>query len=422
MSSLKYWIWLSSISGIGPVTALQLLKHFGTPEKVYQSDVREYRKIENVKSMDFSKLVQKNLDIPNKVLASCQKLGYRLITLQDAEYPDRLKNIYDPPLILYVRGNLPIVDEEAAVAVVGTRNCTPYGITSADNMGYQLAQNGILVVTGLARGIDTAVARGALRGEGRVLGVIGSGLDVVYPPENASLFDAVAGSGAIICEYPPGTSALRVHFPARNRILSGLSLGVAVIEAPKKSGALITASRALEQGRDVFTLPGNVDARSSEGSNSLLREGAIPILSAADIISEYEDQFPDLIKPDRQRQADLPDTGGAEQPTNLHRGRSSYRVCGSDAGSNVDRGGDKKEIDNTTAVDYIDLNEILITLTGDEKTVAEMIGTAGAYVDDIITGSGLAAQQVLTALTMLEINGHAQREGSGKWKFSNLNS
>jgi len=350
------------------------------------------------------------------------ELGYRVITFQDALYPDRLRNIYDSPLVLYVRGNLPVVDEEAAVAIVGTRNCTPYGITSAENIGYRLAARGLVVVTGLARGVDTAAARGALRGGGRVLGVIGSGLDVVYPPENASLFDAVASSGAIICEYPPGTPALRAHFPARNRILSGLSLGVAVIEAPKRSGALITASRALEQGRDVFTLPGNVDARSSEGSNALLREGAIPILSAIDIISEYKDQFPDIITTDRQRQAVSTDAGDTEQTTNLHRGRSTNRGSGSEARSNVNRGNDKKEIDNITMVDYIDLNEILSMLTGDEKTVVEMIGTAGAYVDDIITGSGLAAQQVLTALTMLEISGYVQREGSGKWKFSNLNS
>ena len=410
MSSLKYWVWLSSVGGIGPVTVLQLLKHFGTPEKVYQADAGDYGGIESARPINFSQLMLKNLDTANKILASCQKSGFRVITFQDAEYPDRLRNIYDPPLILYVRGNLPMVDEEAVIAVVGTRDCTPYGITSADNIGYQLAQNGFIVATGLARGIDTIVARAALRGGGRVIGVIGSGLDVVYPPENAPLFADVTSSGAVISEYPPGTPAHRSHFPARNRILSGLSLGVAVIEAPKKSGALITVSRALEQGRDVFTLPGNVDARSSEGSNSLLREGAIPILSAEDIISEYADLFPEKTNPNRLQQVDISEINDSKQPANSRQVR------------NVNRRHDKKEIDNTSTVDYIDLNEILSTLSGDEKAVAETIGMASAYVDDIIVNSGLAAQQVLTALTMLEINGYTVRDGSGKWKLSTLNS
>jgi len=308
-------------------------------------------------------------------------------------------------LTLYLRGNLPIVDDEATVAIVGTRDCTPYGVTSAEGIGYRLAQHGVLVVTGLARGIDTAAARGAMRGGGRVIGVIGSGIDIVYPPENAALFDAVARSGAIISEYPPGTPALRGHFPSRNRIISGLSLGVTVIEAPKKSGALITAARALEQGRDVFTLPGNVDARSCEGSNSLLREGAIPILSGDDIINEYAELFPDKIISNQPKQAVEPAIWGA--------GRQENTPSGKGAAPHYD----KKEIDNKTAVDYIDLNEMINVLTGDEKKVAEAIGASVMHVDEIIMNSGISTPQVLTALTMLEIDGYIKREGSGKWKI-----
>ena len=404
MSSLKYWIWLASADGVGPVAASRLLEHFGTPEKIFIANADQYRDIEGSKTIDFSQLARKSLDAANKILASCMELGYRVITFQDALYPDRLRNIYDSPLVLYVRGNLPVVDEEAAVAIVGTRNCTPYGITSAENIGYRLAARGLVVVTGLARGVDTAAARGALRGGGRVIGVIGSGIDVVYPPENASLFDDVAGSGAIISEYPPGTRAQRGHFPARNRIISGISLGVAVIEAPIKSGALITAAKALEQGRDVFALPGNVDAMSCEGSNSLLREGAIPILSAEDIVSEYTDLFPDKI------------TDAMQTNTVASDGKSAIYAAGPRESICPDRTTGKKIIDNATGVDYIDLDKILSVLTGDEKLVVETIGAATMHVDDIIIKSMLSAQQVLPALTMLEISGYAVRTANGEWK------
>jgi len=393
------------VGGVGSVAGAQLLKRFGTPEMVFLADPKEYRETEGFRPAVFSQLAQKNLDAANRILASCQQLGHRVMTIHDAGYPDRLRNIYDPPLVLYVRGNLPVVDDEAAVAVVGTRNCSAYGMTTAENIGRRLAQRGLLVVTGLARGIDSAAARGALMGGGRVIGVIGSGTDVVYPSENRSLFDDVAASGAIISEYPPGTPALPGHFPARNRILSGLSLGVAVIEAPKRSGALITASRALEQGRDVFTLPGNVGTRSCEGSNALLREGAIPVLSAEDIIAEYEELYPEKIVPDMKTHTVSPGATGDEPTGNQNQGGRGVR------------GLHKKGIDNITAVDYIDVDKIVSELSGDERAVAETIGTATMHVDEIIVNSNLSAPQVLTALTMLEINGFAAREANGNWKL-----
>jgi DNA processing protein len=293
-----------------------------------------------------------------------------------------------------VRGNLPNIDDEPVVAVVGTRKCTPYGLTTAESIAHKLSQHGFIVVTGLALGVDTAATRGALRGGTRVIGVIGSGPDFVYPPENKSLFEDVERCGVIISEYPPGTPAVKTHFPARNRIISGISLGAAVIEAPKRSGALITAARALEQGRDVFTLPGNVDAESCAGSNSLLREGAIPFLSADDIIDEYIELFPDKIFDKEQS------SGGFTEVV------KSLRI--------------KKEIDNTPKVDYIDLGVILSKLSDHEKLIAIAIGHNALHVDEIIENSELTAQQVQTALTMLEINGYAVRGTNGKWKIENL--
>ena len=392
ISSLKYWVWLSSLSGVGVATTAKLLRYFSTPEKIFLASAHEYRNIEGIKPADIINLENKNLDIANKTLTDCADIGCRIITFQDAEYPDRLRNIYDPPIILYIRGNLPMVDEEPTVVIVGTRDCTPYGSKTAENVGYQLARSGLLVVTGLARGIDSAAMRGALRGGGQVIGVIGSGLDIVYPAENKALYRDVEAQGAIISEYPPGSKPVATHFPARNRILSGISLGVAVIEAPRRSGALITAARALEQGRDVFTLPGNVDASNNEGSNKLLREGAIPFLSGEDIIEEYAELFPDKIRFHNQPHMITPDEKKGMKPDMEHRA--------------------KKEIDNISEVDYIDLDEITNKLTGDERTVANAIGTGIMLVDDVIINSGLSASSVLSALTILEIKGVAVREGS----------
>lgn len=380
MAALKYWLWLSSLKGLKPGVALQLVRHFGSPEKVFAAKDKDYRNVEGIKPADVKCLVEKDLSVSSKILADCAEVGCRAITFQDSDYPDRLRNIYDPPLVLYVKGRMPDIDEEPVVGVVGTRECTPYGVRSAELIASSLARRNIIVATGLARGIDTAAARAALNSGGGVIGVIGSGIGIIYPPENRTLFDYVAGCGIIVSEYPPNTPALKHHFPARNRIISGLSLGVVVVEAPLRSGALITASRALEQGRDVFTLPGNIDVKSCEGSNALLREGAIPVLSAEDIIAEYEEIYPDKIKHD------------------------------------------KKEIDNTSGVEYIDFDGLISGLSGDAKTVAVAIGTQTVHIDDVIASSGLTAQKVLAAITMLEINGYAMRMANGCIKINNKRS
>ena len=380
MSSLKYWIWLSTRSGIGAARSTRLLEFFGSPDKIYDASDRDYLDIAGIKAADIKQLMQKDLKIADNILSSCSQIGCRVLTIQDSDYPDRLRNIYDPPLVLYVKGNLPRIDDEPVVGVVGTRKCTPYGVKTAESVGYNLSRNGIVIVTGLALGIDTAATQGALRGSTHVIGVIGSGNDVIYPPENKKLFEDVAGFGAVITEYPPGTSAIQGHFPARNRIISGLSLGIAVIEAPKKSGALITASRALEQGRDVFALPGNVDARTCEGSNALLREGAIPFMTADDIIEEYIELYPDKIQ-----------VSDEVDPEN--------------------------SFDNTTKVDYIDLGTLIDKLDGDEKIIAQSIGFRSLHIDEIITDTGLYAQDVLTALTMLELSGFVRRDINGKWEI-----
>ena len=205
MSALKYWVWLSECRGVSNQTRLALLRHFGSPEDVFYADAGELLLTEGITRDQVHALEDHKLDKADKVLADCQRLGLRILTIQDAEYPGRLQNIYDPPCLLYVKGRLPAFDEEAAVAVVGTRDCTPYGIACAEKLGYGLTGGGAVVVSGLAKGIDAAASRGALRAGGVTVGVVGNGLDVHYPYESRYLYEDIAAAGVLLSEYPPGT-------------------------------------------------------------------------------------------------------------------------------------------------------------------------------------------------------------------------
>ena len=296
MSMLKYWLWLAQCRGLTNQTRLALLEHFLTPEAVYYADPGEVLLTDGMTREQAEALENKDLREADRILGDCDRLNLRILTLGDAEYPVRLRSIYDPPCVLYLRGRLPAMDEEAAVAVVGTRAATPYGLRSAEQMGYGLAAAGAVVVTGLARGIDSAAAQGALRAGGPVVGVLGCGIDVIYPRENRWLYEDVSAAGALISEYPPGTEPSARHFPVRNRIMSGLSVAVLVVEAPPHSGALITAGAALEQGRDVFAIPGQIDAEGSWGCNRLIREGAGLAAEPWDILREYAELFPGKLK------------------------------------------------------------------------------------------------------------------------------
>ena len=405
MAELKYWIWLSNIRGVARADELKLLEHFGSPEGIYFARERE---LGSVLERGYEPLLNKDLSEAKGIMSFCGENGYTVMTLADASYPARLKNIFDPPLVLYIRGRLPNLDEEVAVAVVGTRSCTPYGVVTAEKIGYEMARSGAVVVTGLARGIDSAAARGALRAGGRVVGVLGNGIDIVYPKSNAGLFDDVAATGAIITEFAPGTPPEGRNFPIRNRILSGISLGVTLIEAPERSGALITASLALEQGRDVFVVPGNIDADSCRGSNGLLREGASPVFSGWDIVGSYEAMYPDKVTApeggklkgleedakDKLLKGELSETGKKKKRSAEERPK---------------RPSTKKVIDNGDGPGYIDIIVDPDTLTLDERAVlAAMEGKT--HIDDITVKSGLPAQAVMSALTMLEITGLVTQE------------
>ena len=340
-------------------------------------------------------------------MEECAERGYRILALHDAEYPERLRNIFDPPVVLYVAGALPAMDDEAAVAFVGTRSCTPYGIKAAERIGYEFSRAGGIVVSGLARGIDSAAARGALRAGGKVIGVLGCGLNTVYPPENKGLFQDVIDIGAIVSEYPPDVGVDGRNFPIRNRILSGLSLGVTVIEAPRRSGALITAGLALEQGRDVFVIPGNIDAEACEGSNELMKEGATIVTSGWEIAEVYKAQYPHALGSAEQKKAVLLDKKELEKLVD--------RELGNDKKEPVPA---KKVIDKISSEEYIDLVIKEDDLTDEEKAVLSAVGGEEVQVDDIIDRTGLPAGKVLAALTMLEIKGKILRKDGKRFQLT----
>ena len=385
MSALKYWLWLTELRGLKNQTRLALLRHFGTPEDVFYADAGEILLTEGMTREQAALLEDHRLDTADRILADCQRLGLRLLTIQDAEYPGRLKNIYDPPCLLYVKGRLPAFDEEVAVAVVGTRDATPYGISSAEKLGYGLARGGAVVVSGLAKGIDAAATRGALRAGGITVGVVGNGLDVHYPYESRYLYEDVAAAGVLLSEYAPGTEPAKNHFPARNRILSGLSLATLVVEAPERSGALITADTAVEQGRDVFAVPGPIDAPNSVGCNRLIREGAVLTADAWDLLQEYEARFPDKLRREEAR----------KEPEKL-----GYEA--------------RQKEEPKPVPPSLRLSDPSVSLTDDQIALLRALSDEEPIqVDDLIEQTGIPTRRVLSALTLLEIEQYVQQH-SGK--------
>ena len=379
---LKYWVWLSELKGLRNQTRLALLRRFGDPESIFYADADELLLTDGVERSQLKLLENHDLAPADRILADCQRLDIRLLTLSDAAYPGRLKNIYDPPALLYCKGRLPLLDDLLCVAVVGTRDCTPYGVACAEKLGFGLASGGAAVVSGLAQGLDAAAIRGALRAGGVTVGVVGNGLDVYYPYESRYLYEDVASAGILLSEYPPGTEPASGHFPVRNRIISGLSLAALVVEAPEKSGALITAATALEQGRDVFAVPGPIDAPASVGCNCLIRDGAGLVSDASDILREYEGRFVLNLKESR------------EQPETL--------------GYQARMAPEPKPVAPTLSLRHSDAE-----LTDDQIAVLKALSdTEPMQVDDLTELVEIPTRRVLSALTVLEIDQYvAQHPG-----------
>jgi len=286
-----YWLALSLVPGVGSILIKRLLERFKTPEAVFRAPVKELLKIEGLGGRVAGEIQIGPLErVVKRELSLLKEVGGKIITIKDDDYPKRLKDIYDPPALLYVRGELRSEDE-LAIAVVGSRKTSPYGRWFTEKIGQDLARHGITVVSGMARGIDSVAHKGSLQGGGRTIAVLGCGVDVIYPSENRNLFNQIIEQGAVLSEFPMGSPPEGGHFPRRNRVISGLSIGVVIVQASAKSGSLITAGYALEQGREVFAVPGNVGAEGSRGTNQLIKEGAKLVESTEDILEEILPQW-----------------------------------------------------------------------------------------------------------------------------------
>ncbi len=358
--NLIYWLALKSIPGIGNVSICSLVEKFGSAAAVFRASGEEISQASGISKKIALRIPgYKAWDEIKRTFEKINKDNIQIITFLDNKYPANLLAADDRPAFLYALGDLH--EDDINLAVVGSRIASTYGKYTTERMSRALAQKGITIVSGMARGVDSAAHRGALAARGRTIAVLGSGLDIVYPPENKSLFKQIIENGAVISEFPPGTPPLANNFPARNRIISGMSYGVVVVEAGEKSGSLITARLALEQGREVFAVPGSIDAASSRGTNKLIKEGAKLIENVDDILEE--------IIPQLEKRRQLP---AAPQPETI----------------------------TTTNKHHQD-----IELTPQEKQIIVFISDERIHADELIAQSKLPPADVLSALFSLELKG-----------------
>ena len=409
---LLHWIWLAHRPGVSDRMKVSLLEHFRDPEDIYFADGESYRHVEGMTAEIAASLNDKDLSGAQTALDTCRREKLHILTIRDAAYPSKLKNISDPPVLLYYKGQLPDLDAQPVIGVVGTRKASAYGLQTAKRMGYQISKCGGIVVSGMAYGIDAMAMSGALTAGQPTVGVLGCGADIVYPPSNRGLFEDVAMYGCIFSEFAPGTQPAKWTFPRRNRIISGLSNGILVVEAPEKSGALITAGHALEQGRDVFVVPGNIDQPGFTGSNRLLRDGGILVSSGWDVLSEYEAVYPDKIH------RDLRPSNQTVYPDEITKTVAEAEKCKSKVAQKPELPGksqplkkilEKKSIDNRPTEAYSDVNTVLPKLSPEEQSIVSALASGERLVDDVIAETGLTTGKILALLTMLELKGVVKR-------------
>ncbi|MCG6552446.1 MAG: DNA-processing protein DprA [Candidatus Magnetominusculus sp. LBB02] len=358
---LKYLLALSTIPVIGPGTTRKLLNAFGSPENIFRASMSELLQVEGVgKGRAVGIANFKAWDETEKIIDKCEKTGIRILYYKDADYPALLKEVSDHPLVLFVKGRLR-EEDRYAIAIVGTRKASHYGISVTERFTQQLSGMGFTIVSGMARGIDTAAHKTAIRQNGSTIAVLGSGVDVVYPPESAWLYSRIVEEGAVVSEFVPGTKPLRENFPVRNRLISGLSLGVLVVEASQKSGALITAEFALEQGREVFAVPGNIMSSSFAGTHSLIQKGAKLVQSADDVVEELRHVLKGFVKSAKKAE---------------------------------------------------------IELEPEEKRLCIQISHEPVHIDEIIRKSGVASSEALTLLLGLEIKGVVKQIEGKKFQLA----
>lgn len=360
---IKYWLGLGQVKGVGNVTYKTLIDEFHDPETVFEAPLKRLEEIPGIGRKTAANIKSfKEWDWVEKEIGLIEKQDVVFLTLRHSDFPKALLSIPDPPPYLYVKGTICKKDVNA-IAVVGTRVPTQYGIAAAESISRELAGSGITIVSGMARGIDAAAHRGALAANGRTIAVLGSGIDVIYPSDNKKLYEQIISSGAVVSEFPIGTAPLAENFPQRNRIISGLVKGVLVVEASEKSGSLITAGLALDYGRDVFALPGNITSFKSKGANKLIKQGAKLVEDARDILEELSISGTGMVKTGFKPAPALPDS----------------------------------------------LRKIQADLSSEEEKIISLLDEP-SFIDTIIQRTGLPAQKISALLLDMELKGLVQQQ------------
>ena len=385
MASLAYWIWLSAAS-VSPKAKAALILHFGDAEKAYLSPKGAFSSVPGVTPLEAERLEQRDLSRVSAILGACEKQGLRILTYQDAAYPARLRNIFAPPVVLYVKGKLPELDREAAIAVIGTRKASVYGLNMSRNMAYQICRCGGTVVSLLTHGIDAEAARGALLAEGSCVGVLGT----PHEEEHSRLAGELSVRGCLLSEYPPGRHSQRQFFRERNRIAAGVSVALVAVAAPEHSGTRLFAQEALEQGKEIFAIPGNVNAENSAGTLSMLKEGANLATCGWDVLQDFQILFPGKLRDAGNDPA--PFTGTKPPPEPVPEAPK-----------------EEKGVDKPETQGYIDLRNQLSDLPEDQLAIISAIDPTGTHVDDIILRTGLPTASVLRHLTILTIKNYVKR-------------
>lgn len=357
---MKSWIALNMTPGVGPLAATRLLERFGSPDAVFHARRAELESL-RLSPVTIESLIKREFDQrADDELKRVKELGGDILILDDGSYPQLLREIADPPPVLYVKGDWDACMAQPCVAVIGSRLCSTYGANSSQMLSRDLASRGVTIVSGLARGIDTAAHRGALEGNGRTIAVMGTGLDGVYPKENRSLIDRIIdGGGCIVTQFPLGTPPLKDNFPFRNRIISGLSLGVLIIEASERSGSLITARLASEQDREVMAVPGNITSGNSFGTNYLIKSGAKLVQQWQDVVAELPDDVAAAILPPKvdAKAGDQMSLPAAEPPADLSPNeRTVWALLSPDDSTHID------VLLESSHLSFGDLNNALVSL------------------------------------------------------------
>lgn len=392
MAALTYWLWLSS-AGLTPRAKAALLERFGDAEVAFRAPEGSFASVPGLSRTEAEALERRDLRLADEIREECQRQGVWMLSLQDAAYPPRLKHIFCPPVVLYGKGSLPAQEGDVPIAVIGTRRCSPYGERMAAQLGGELARCGGIVVSLLTSEIEQEAAREALRAGGKVIGVLG----VPHERENRRLAGDIARSGTLLSEYPPFTQPSSHFFRERNRIASGLSLGVLVVEAPEKSGTQLFVAEAAEQGKEIFAVPGNADAQGSAGTLRMIQDGAKLVTSGWEVLCEFQPLYPAALH---------------------HAPETAEKRLSEEAAASPTAAEAEKPVDKPPEKAYIDLKKQLEGLTEEQLRIVTAIDKDARHIDDIIEATGLPTATVLAQLTRLQVRGFVRREPGQRFSLN----